>query len=280
MRQNKKLEYIYEDLLAKTEMALDELDADRQSTAEDPNEVTGKTPKEELNRIIQQINEVREDSEREQRYGPRPNLSATPNSSKRQGPKVDFESPFSRSGSGEYDPVQDVAGRGASDPFDPARNEAWKNMERQAENSDVFDPTRNDRHHAMQDGADESFEEMKEKVQSFTATDLDPDRLRELADVAEKFDKEPIDPQDMSDDEFQKLLSRLRPELVDWATGEKEMKSENVDQQRDEVLRQIRKAVGNASNIAGNNATTEAFDYLQKEIGNILEENVIEPDER
>jgi len=102
-----------------------------------------------------------------------------------------------------------------------------------------------DEHHAQRDGSKESFEDLKKKVESFTATDLDPDRLRELADVAEQFDEgSSVDPRDMSDDEFGKLLSRLRPNLVDWAAGKKENFVEKLDQS--EIANEIRNAIRRA----------------------------------
>lgn len=102
-----------------------------------------------------------------------------------------------------------------------------------------------DEHHAQRDGSKESFEDLKKKVESFTATDLDPDRLRELADVAEQFDEgSSVDPRDMSDDEFGKLLSRLRPNLVDWAAGKKEDFVEKLDQS--EIANEIRNAIHRA----------------------------------
>lgn len=108
------------------------------------------------------------------------------------------------------------------------------------------DPVENDEHHAWQDGGEESFEDLKENVENFTATDLDPDRLRELANVAEQFDGDSssVDPLDMSDDEFGKILSRLQPNLIDWATGKKENLVKSLDQT--EIASEIQNALQRA----------------------------------
>jgi len=64
---------------------------------------------------------------------------------------------------------------------------------------------------------------------------FDSDRLQELAGVGED-----IDSREMNEDEFQKLLARLRPDLVNWATG-KENFEDRFD--KEEVTEKIQSAL-------------------------------------
>lgn len=65
---------------------------------------------------------------------------------------------------------------------------------------------------------------------------FDPSRLRELADIGEGN----LDPRDMNEDQFQKLLARLRPDLVNWATG-KENFEDRFD--KEEITEKIQSAL-------------------------------------
>jgi len=65
---------------------------------------------------------------------------------------------------------------------------------------------------------------------------FDPNRLRELADIGEGN----LDPRDMNEDQFQELLARLRPDLVNWATG-KENFEDRFD--KEEVTEKIQSAL-------------------------------------
>lgn len=176
---NKKLEYIYEDLLRKTNMALKELRVEQPDSMD--------------------ADRFRHLAGNESRKSSRA-LGES---------KVDLEGgPFDRAGEGEY-------------------------------------TYEDDEHHSATDGAEESFAELKEGIRDVTAEDFNPERLRELADVAEKKEEGvKIDPRRMSDGEFQTLLARLNPVLVDWATGKKENMVERLDQT--EIASQIQNALRRA----------------------------------
>jgi hypothetical protein len=133
-------------------------------------------------------------------------------------PKVDLEASFDRAGEGTYDPDEELEDHAQSFTDD---------------------------HHARRDGSNESFDELRENIQNVTAEDFNPERLRELADIAEAAEEsDDVDPRDMSNGDFEKLLSRLRPNLVDWAAGKKENLVEKLDQT--EIASEIRNALHRA----------------------------------
>ena len=68
---------------------------------------------------------------------------------------------------------------------------------------------------------------------------FDTDRLQDLAGIS----GEDLDPRDMNEDQFQKLLARLRPDLVSWATG-KEGFENRFD--KEEVTERIQSALHKA----------------------------------
>lgn len=189
-KTNEKLRFVYEDLLRKTNMALNEL------RVEEPDSL---------------------DADRFRHLAGNENRKS---SQSPEEPKVDLESPFDRAGEGEYTFEPD------EEPEDHAQSFT-------------------DDHHAMRDGSKESFDELRENIQNVTAGDFDPQRLRKLADIAEAAEEsDDIDPRNMSDGDFEKLLSRLRPNLVDWATGKKENIVEKFDQT--EIVSEIRNALHRA----------------------------------
>jgi len=226
---NPRLEYAYEDMLDSIDRVLDQIEREERNAPWG----TGGDALSELQNEIRKVRE-RTDREREQRYGPKRNITDRPPNPSRppNEPQVDLDSPFEKSGSGDFD-HEHFDGEGG-----------WGGA------SDPFDPEQQDRHHAWQDGPEESFEEMKENVENVTASDLDPQRLRELADIAEEAEEGNLDPRDMSDDDFGKLLSRLRPNLVDWATGKSgfEQKTDKV-----EIANTIREALHEAQRSSDGN---------------------------
>ena len=111
--------------------------------------------------------------------------------------------------------------------------------------------------------AEESFEDMKERVQNISDFEnLDPDRLRELADVAEKVHE---DPQSLSTSDFEKLLTRLNPSLVDWAAGKKKLSNKLNENQ---IVQEIQGALQRArKNSDGNIDMLQTF---QQEVSDSL----------
>jgi hypothetical protein len=223
---NSKLEYIYEDLLSKTNDALEELSGGEINF--DTGTSTGDIDFRGGGITADKTNGNAEDSfQSYQRQA--------------QAQVDDFRIPDAFDGTREEfaefaENFKNLTGREIPDQWNSSQ-EILTEQEKNQPNKDE--------HHAQRDGSKESFEDLKKKVESFTATDLDPDRLRELADVAEQFDEgSSVDPRDMSDDEFGKLLSRLRPNLVDWAAGKKEDFVEKLDQS--EIANEIRNAIHRA----------------------------------
>lgn len=188
---NNKLRFVYEDLLRKTNMALNELRVEQPDSLD--------------------ADRFRHLAGNESRKSSQPSNE----------PKVDLEDgPFDRAGEGKYTYEQD------EEPEDHAQSFT-------------------DEHHAMRDGSKESFDDLRENIQNVTAEDFDPERLRELADIAEAAEEsDDVDPRDMSDGDFEKLLSRLRPNLVDWAAGKKENLVEKLDQT--EIASEIQNALRRA----------------------------------
>lgn len=187
--ENEKLRLVYEDLLRKTNMALNELQV------EEPDNL---------------------DADRFRHLAGNENEDRVPGE-----PRVEWED-------GGYDPAEE-------------RDYTYEQDEEPENHAQSF----TDEHHAMRDGSNESFNELRENIQNVTAEDFDPERLRELADIAEAAEEsDDIDPRNMSDGDFEKLLSRLRPNLVDWATGKKENVVESFDQT--DIVSEIRNALHRA----------------------------------
>jgi hypothetical protein len=185
---NNKLRFVYEDLLRKTKMALNEL------RVEQPDSL---------------------DADRFRHLAGNESRKSSQSSNE---PKVDLEGgPFDRAGEGQYTYEQDE------------------------DHAQSF----TDERHPITDGSKESFDDLRENIQNVTAEDFDPERLRELADIAEAAEEsDDVDPRDMSDGDFEKLLSRLRPNLVDWAAGKKENLVEKLDQT--EIASEIQNALHRA----------------------------------
>ena len=91
--------------------------------------------------------------------------------------------------------------------------------------------------------------------------DLDSARLQNLAGIGE----ESLDPRDMNEDEFQKLLARLRPDLVNWATG-KEGFENRVD--KEEVIEEIQDALHKAK--ADSDGTVDMLQTFHEQVSDNL----------
>lgn len=223
-----KLEYIYEDLLDKVEAALAEIDSVGR-TFDGPR---GNTPLEDLTDHIQGARRKADEDRHSGLNSPGARRNPSRNQPSRSPSVLDnsFGSPFGQA----YSRQQEENSNIGEAEFDPSEDMNKSGMTGGDET-----------HHAMRDGSNESYEEMKERLSSIADLEnFDPDRLRQLADVAEKVSEgEEIDPRDMSDSEFEKLLSRLRPNLVDWATGKASI-ANNLN--KNSVVREIQNALERA----------------------------------
>lgn len=119
---------------------------------------------------------------------------------------------------------------------------------------------------------EESFEDMKERIKNISDFEnLDPDRLRELADVAEKVHE---DPQSLSTSDFEKLLTRLNPSLVDWAAGKRELSNQLNENQ---IVQEIQGALQRARKKSDGNI--DMLQTFHKEVSDSLFEPDTQKDE-
>lgn len=220
---NSKLEYIYEDLLSKTNDALQELSGgevginNKVSTGDIDLRGGGITANGTNGSGTISIDGNGEDNF--QSY------------QKQAQAQVDnFEIPDAFDGTREEfaefaENFKNLTGREIPDQWNSSQ-EIFAGPEENQSDSD-----NENEHHAQNDNIFEDFNPKK--------------RLQELADIAEAAEQfDDTNPRDISDDEFGKLLSRLQPNLIDWATGKKEDFVENLDQS--EIANEIRNAIHRA----------------------------------
>lgn len=250
---DKKLEIIYEDLLNKVDQALEEL-TESGSFSADGNLDHLNFDQNRRNSMESKGITVSDESDEDQTIH-HSRIPGIPDAF--DGTKEEFAK-FAKN-------FKNVTGKDIFDQWN-ASQEIFTDLENQSETNEQErsdGPVENDEHHAWQDGGEESFEDLKENVENFTATDLDPDRLRKLANVAEQSDEDSsVDPLEMSDDEFGKILSRLQPNLIDWATGKKENLVESLDQT--EVASEIREALRRAQAEHANDGNIDMLRSFQE----------------
>lgn len=211
---NSKLEYIYEDLLSKTNDALEEL-SDGEINF-DTGISTGNIDFRGGGITADKTNENAEDSfESYQRQALKAQVDDLRVPDAFDGTRKEF-SEFAEN-------FKNLTGREIPDQWNSSQ-EIFAGPEENQSDSD-----NENEHHAQNDTED--FNPKK--------------RFQELADIAEAAEQfDDTNPRDISDDKFEKLLSRLRPNLVDWAAGKKEDFVEKLDQS--EIANEIRNAIHRA----------------------------------